>query len=145
MANIWCFRNQFSRVNWLRNAILQLHLSSRVWNNRVLSSVWSLHCVLHYAFVTGLLSADCIAGGWDDENLEAFHKAAKLSGPSKFIVWPLYRIVDAICKHSPLHNKFRMSSEEAFKEAEELLQLKNLTKLRQFNLRIDANAILPTI
>ncbi len=71
-----------------------------------------------------------LLGGWDDENLEAFHKAAKLSGPSKFIVWPLYRIVDAICKHSPLHNKFRMSSEEAFKEAEELLQLKKSHQIK---------------
>jgi hypothetical protein len=78
--------------------------------------------ILMLLVVYGPLTA--LLGGWDDENLEAFHKAAALSGPSKFIVWPLYRIVNAVCKRSPLHNRFRMDSELAFKEAEELLAIK---------------------
>ena len=87
--------------------------------------VFFLLCLLLVYFpLTALL------GGWDNENLEAFHKAATLSGPSKFIVWPLYRIVESICKHSPLHNKFRMPSEEAFKEAAELLELKKSHQIK---------------
>ena len=83
-----------------------------------------LMLLLVYYPLTALL------GGWDDENLEAFHKAAALSGPSKFIVWPLYRIISAICKHSPLHNKFRMDSDEAFKEAQELLEIKKSHQIK---------------
>ncbi len=80
-------------------------------------------------------------GGWDDENLEAFHKAAQLSGPSKFLVWPLYKIVSGICKHLPLHNKFRMPSEEAFKEAAELLELKRSHQTQNVLRQLKTNKI----
>jgi hypothetical protein len=69
-------------------------------------------------------------GGWDDQNLEAFRKASKLAGPSRILVIPLYHIVHFVCKHSPLHNKFKLDDTQAFKEAAELLAMKRANQLK---------------
>lgn len=64
-------------------------------------------------------------GGWDNDNLAMFKKAAKMSGPSRLFVVPLYKIVEFAAKHSKLHNKFRIPADEPEKEARELLVLKH--------------------
>jgi hypothetical protein len=65
-----------------------------------------------------------LLGGWDDVNVREFGKAAKMSGPSKFIVWPIFKSVEYFTQRSKLHGKFAMDSKEAFEEAEALYQLK---------------------
>jgi len=65
-----------------------------------------------------------ILGAWDDTNLNEFRKAAMISGPSKFIVWPLYKTLEKTCKISPLHGRFEMPIKGVVKEAQELIALK---------------------
>lgn len=64
-------------------------------------------------------------GGWDNDNLAMFKKAAKMSGPSRLFVVPLYKIVEFAAKHSKLHDKYRIPADEPEKEARELLVLKH--------------------
>ncbi len=63
-------------------------------------------------------------GGFDDTNLEEFRKVARMSGPSKFIVMPVYKVVAASCKRSKLHGKYQMPVEGVIREAEELFTMK---------------------
>jgi hypothetical protein len=65
-----------------------------------------------------------LLGGYDDDNLEIFHKASELSGPSRFLVIPLYRRIARVCKTAKMHNRYKMDSEGALQEATELLALK---------------------
>ncbi len=67
-------------------------------------------------------------GGWDKTNLDEFKKVARMSGPSKFIVVPIYKIVKTICRRSKLHDRFSMPVEGVIKEAEELLVLKTTNR-----------------
>lgn len=62
--------------------------------------------------------------GWDKTNLEEFRKVSLMSGPSKIIVIPVYKMVSAVCKRSKWHGKFEMSVEGVLKEAQELLESK---------------------
>ena len=72
-------------------------------------------------------------GGWDDVNLEEFRKAARMSGASRLLVWPMYLVLAKACKKSKLHNRFAMPTEEIIKDAQELLVIKraNREKLRE--------------
>jgi hypothetical protein len=70
-------------------------------------------------------------GGWDTVNLDEFRKAALMSGPSKFLVIPIYKTVEFACRHSPFHNKFALPTNEVVKSAKELLILKR-TNREQF-------------
>ena len=63
-------------------------------------------------------------GGFDDTNLEEFRKTAEMSGPSKFIVKPIYKGLIRMSKHSKLHNRFQMPIEGVVQEAAELLAIK---------------------
>ncbi len=74
-----------------------------------------------------------LLGGWDAINLEEFEKAAVMSGPSKFLVMPLYRVVKYFSQKSPLHDRFGMDATEVIKEAKELYveKLKNREVLRE--------------
>ena len=65
-----------------------------------------------------------VFGGWDATNLEEFRKVSAMSGPSKFIVVPIYKIVNAICKKSKMHGRFGMPVEGVIKDAQELLEIK---------------------
>jgi sorbitol-specific phosphotransferase system component IIC len=75
-----------------------------------------------YFPLTGLL------GAWDTVNLEEFRKAAYMSGPSKWLVVPIYKILKYCCDRSPLHNKFAMPTENVIQDALELLQIKNINR-----------------
>jgi hypothetical protein len=71
-----------------------------------------------YFPLTGLM------GGWDETNLEEFRKVSLMSGPSKFIVIPIYRMVSYFCKKSPLHGRFELPVGLVVQEAKELLEEK---------------------
>jgi O-antigen/teichoic acid export membrane protein len=63
-------------------------------------------------------------GGWDKNNYYSFAKVVKMSGPSKFLVAPMYKIIAKVIDISPLYNKFIVDATEATIEAEELLLMK---------------------
>lgn len=73
-------------------------------------------------------------GGWDKTNLDEFRKVSRMAGPSKWIVIPVYKIVQAICNRSKLHDRFAMPVEGVIKEAEELLVIK-MAKRNEFKQR----------
>lgn len=64
-----------------------------------------------------------LIGGWDTNQLEQLHLAAKLSGPSKFLVMLLYNGANWGFNHSPLKSKekqFMIPYEDAAREAQEI-------------------------
>jgi hypothetical protein len=63
-------------------------------------------------------------GGWDTTNLEELRKSALMSGPSRILVIPIYRIMAKLVPRSKLHNRFAMPIEGVIKEAQELLVIK---------------------
>ncbi|MBD3353306.1 MAG: hypothetical protein GF364_17630 [Candidatus Lokiarchaeota archaeon] len=65
-----------------------------------------------------------LLGGWDKTNLNEFKKVTKMSGPSKIIVIPVYRLIEFASKRSKLHDKFGMEVADVEREAEELLKIK---------------------
>ena len=67
-------------------------------------------------------------GGWDDENLAEFEKAAYMSGPSKAFVLPVFKLVKFSCKRSKLHNKFAPDMETIERQARELLVIKRMNR-----------------
>ncbi len=71
-----------------------------------------------YLPLTGVL------GGWDTDSLREFKYAARMSGPSKWFVWPMYQITERACQKSKLFNKYRIKADDAIAEARELLAIK---------------------
>ena len=70
-------------------------------------------------------------GGWDDDSLEEYRKGVILSGPSAWMVKPIYWVAEKVSKISPLHNRFPIKNQERVKaEIQELEELrsKNLGK-----------------
>ncbi len=59
-------------------------------------------------------------GGWDDDGLEAFQKAASISGPSKVLVNVMARLTVWGHRKSPWKNRFPIDYSKARPEAEEL-------------------------
>jgi hypothetical protein len=59
-------------------------------------------------------------GGWDKDSVERFEKVVLMSGPSKWLVSPMFSITKFFIRISPLHDKFGMESKEALQEAREL-------------------------
>jgi hypothetical protein len=66
-----------------------------------------------------------VLGAWDESSLKDFKKAAIMSGPSKPLVYPMYFGAALGAKLSPFGNRFGMDSTQAFKEAQELLEIKH--------------------
>jgi len=87
------------------------------------SVVPSLVCVAMVLFFV-YFPLTAFFGGWDKTNLEEFRKVAKMSGPSKIIVVPIYKIIDRISKISKWHGKFEMPITGVVEEAIELLEIK---------------------
>ncbi|MHA1684181.1 MAG: hypothetical protein ACTSUE_24810 [Promethearchaeota archaeon] len=79
----------------------------------------------------GYLPLTAALGAWDDNSLRDFRNAARMSGPSKFFVVPMYRLTEWVCNRSKLFNRFPIDAEDATREARELLAMKkaNLAKL----------------
>jgi hypothetical protein len=65
-----------------------------------------------------------VFGGWDDGSIKNFERAAKMSGPSKFLVYPMWILVKKVYPISPLHNRFPIETEDAEREGLELYHLK---------------------
>jgi hypothetical protein len=69
---------------------------------------------LMYFGLTALL------GGWDDDMINEFEQAARMSDPSKFMTMPLFWITRACARRSKLHGRYSISSASALQEALEL-------------------------
>ena len=63
-------------------------------------------------------------GAWDDQSLEDFRKAARISGPSRVIITRLYNNARFGHERSPWKDKFKIPSDEAMKEAQELFEIR---------------------
>jgi hypothetical protein len=83
----------------------------------------SIMCIF-LVLIFGYFSMTALFGGWDTVNLDEFRKAAKMSGPSKFLIQPVYWFVEKVCLHSPLHNRFALPTDEVMKDAKDLLIVK---------------------
>ena len=64
-------------------------------------------------------------GGWDDDTLREFEKSTRMSGPSKFLVVPMFWLTKTCARHSKLHNRFSLPMKDAIQEARELLDMKH--------------------
>jgi O-antigen/teichoic acid export membrane protein len=70
-----------------------------------------------YSFFYGLF------GGWDNNTLEDFHRAVKISNFAKPITWLFWKTSTLGARISPLHGKFPIRTyEEAMQEANSLTQ-----------------------
>lgn len=74
--------------------------------------------------IFGYFPMTALFGGWDTQSVIQFRKVVEMSGPSKFLVKPMFRVIEAAVKISPLHNRFGMPFEEAMRQVQELYQLK---------------------
>lgn len=68
-------------------------------------------------------------GGWDEGALAEFEKVVEISGPSKRIVGPIFKVIKKACQISPLHGKFPLDDEAALRESRELDQLKEESRI----------------
>ncbi len=80
--------------------------------------------VLIVLLLYGYFPLTALLGAWDTNSLRDFKNAAWMSGPSKFYVWPMYKLTAFVCKKSPLFNRFPIDATEAYVEAGELLAIK---------------------
>ncbi len=103
-----------------------LHANDKTMIGLVLMFIWAVSLIIFFYFpMTALL------GGWDKNNLHDFEKAMVMSGPSKPLVWLMYKSVEVPARHAKLHNKFGIDASEAEEEAWELLQLKHINALKK--------------
>jgi len=66
-------------------------------------------------------------GGWDDYEMFIFDKAIALSGPSKPVFRPLYKIMMKCVKWAKrigTHGKFPIPYEKAHQQVHELMEIK---------------------
>lgn len=64
-------------------------------------------------------------GGWDEDSLEEYRKGVLLSGPSSWMVKPIYAVARRMSNISPLYNKFPIKFQDKVdKEIKELEQLR---------------------
>ncbi len=71
-----------------------------------------------------------ILGGFDDYQLFMFKKAVDLSGPSKILFRPVYRLVEkgiATSRKLKLHGRYPIPYEDALKEIRELMEIKRVS------------------
>nr|MDO8087974.1 hypothetical protein [Candidatus Sigynarchaeum springense] len=80
--------------------------------------------VLLLILLFGYLPLTALLGAWDTNSLRDFKNAARMSGPSKWFVWPMYKVTEKMCSKSKLFNRFPLEADEALAEARELLALK---------------------
>ncbi len=81
--------------------------------------------------IFGYYPLTALLGGWDDASIAEFANVVKISGPSKGIVRPMYDMIKKCAKKSPLHNRFILDDEAAFRESKELdrMRAENASKL----------------
>ncbi|HME56228.1 MAG TPA: hypothetical protein VKM55_28765 [Candidatus Lokiarchaeia archaeon] len=102
-----------------------------------LISINSKIMVIPAAFITLFLAIEgfliyfgitALIGGWDDDMINEFEKAARMSGPSKFMVIPLFKFTKWCARISKLHGKYSISPKESLQEALELYSQKLKSK-----------------
>ncbi len=64
-------------------------------------------------------------GAWDEGSLELFDKIVDLSGPSRFFIEPLYKLMKKAKKRSFISKRNLFAHEQAQEEIEELMELKS--------------------
>nr|MDO8109120.1 hypothetical protein [Candidatus Sigynarchaeota archaeon] len=99
------------------------------WNPLVAATGYLIGGIISVLFAVFLLLLVffiiySFVGGWDDFGLGEFRRAMEMSGPSKPFIKLVYTMCAFVTRHSPFHGKFPMRSEEARKEAIELMILK---------------------
>ncbi len=103
-----------------------LHARGLTMVGIIIMFIYAISLIFIFFFpVTSLL------GGWDDNNLRDFRKAMIMSGPSKPLVWIMYKSVEIPSRISKYHDQFGISADEAEEEAWELLQLKKANSLQK--------------
>jgi hypothetical protein len=118
-----------SCVTFLLNLLVKIFIFDTVYERwgffpAMFASIIPLALILLLIYfpLTGIL------GAWDTVNLDEFRKAAYMSGPSKWLVVPIYKILNFCCQRSPLHNKFAMPTDMVVQDARELLIIKNTNR-----------------
>lgn len=106
---------------------------------------------IRYGFLLGLLPVGVVTiflilllyfvmsgffGGWDTINLDEFRKASQMSGPSRFLISPVYKLVEKACIKSKYHNRFSLPTEEVVQSAKELLEIKRINREKLKNKEI---------
>ena len=102
-----------------------------IWNFLILDpliGVISLYGALAVTLILGIVVFPLLVylpltgylGGWDDYQLKIFEKSIELSGPSKILVRPFYKMVKYWADKSPWHGKFEIPHEEAERQINEL-------------------------
>nr|MDO8111407.1 hypothetical protein [Candidatus Sigynarchaeota archaeon] len=84
--------------------------------------------IMMVAALFGYYPITALLGGWDDSSIAEFSNVVKISGPSKGIVRPMFALIKKVSKISPLHNRFRLDDEAAYRESQELDKLKEENK-----------------
>lgn len=130
------------KINWMSTYVIPLLSASPVvlyaliWKffmfpfllstiGPIFSAIITLLIVLFIIVPFIFLPLTGYLGGWDDFQMKTFEKAVKLSGPSKFIIKPFYRMVERGVKANPKrHNRFRIPWEVAEREIMELQIMK---------------------
>jgi len=90
----------------------------------IIVTIITIVLIILVLLIFGYFPIHTLLGGWDDDSMREFRKAVAMSGPSKFIVYPMFKIIEFASKKSPLHNRFKMDSSEALKEVQELLEIR---------------------
>ncbi|MHA1791762.1 MAG: hypothetical protein ACTSVI_03895 [Promethearchaeota archaeon] len=77
------------------------------------------------AFLFGLIFNFIILygffGGWDEHTLAVFKEAVYISGPSRVLFIPVYKITKVLLKYSKFYNRFPMDYKDAEREMIELM------------------------
>ena len=60
-------------------------------------------------------------GFWDDESLKTFKRAVAMSGPSIWVIWPMYKMFYKFHQKSPFKEKAKIKLTEPARE--ELIEL----------------------
>ncbi len=91
----------------------------------VLTPIGAVIVSVLFAFVGGLMFNFIIlyglVGGWCKHSLEVFKEAVDISGPSKILFWPVYKLTALFSPRSRLFNRFPMEHEGAVREMKELM------------------------
>ena len=76
----------------------------------IIVTIITIVLIILVLLIFGYFPIHTLLGGWDDDSMREFRKAVAMSGPSKFIVYPMFKIIEFALKKSPLHNRFKMDS-----------------------------------
>ena len=64
-------------------------------------------------------------GYWDERSLNTFRRAMALSGPSIWLIWPMYKIFDTFYRKSPFKKQsYVRMGDQADVELKELLEIR---------------------